>query len=117
MLEIINQKNMNFLFEVAKKPRNISELAKLGDVSLSAASVLISRWDRVNLVKKTKYDGHNGKEIIITLTDYGIVQVRLLKELRKNYKINKEQIEKILEQEKEDEIKITEKGGEQCKTQ
>ncbi len=98
MLEIINQKNMNFLFEIAKKPRNISELAKRGDLMMSTASTLISRLARENVVKKTEIDGNRGRQIIITLTDYGITQVKLLKEIKKNYQKNK--------------IQITEKGGE-----
>ena len=89
MLEIINQKNMNFLFEIAKKPRNISELAKRGDLTLSVASTLISRLARENVVVKTRSDGERGKVIIITLTEYGEKQVRLLKQIKRNYKENK----------------------------
>ena len=89
MLEIINQKNMNFLFEIAKKPRNISELAKRGDIVVSAASILISRLARENVVEKTKADGERGREIIITLTEYGDKQVKLLKQILKNHKENK----------------------------
>ena len=100
MLEIINQKNMNFLFVIARKPRNISELAKLGDLTLSVASTLISRLARENVVKKTKSDGERGREIIITLTEYGASQVKLLKQVQRNHKHNKYQ------------SKITEKGGE-----
>ena len=106
MLEIINQKNMNFLFIIGNKPRNISELAKRGDLTIPAASTLISRWARLNVVEKTKSDGERGREIIITLTEYGEAQVKLLRELRRNYKKNKEEINNIL-----DKI-ITEKGGE-----
>ena len=72
MLEIINQKNMNFLFEVAKKPRNISELAKKGELALSVASTLISRWAKMGVVEKTRLSGNRGPEFIITLTGYGI---------------------------------------------
>ena len=97
MLEIINQKNMNFLFLIGNKPRNISELAKKGELALSVASTLISRWARVNVVNKTKSDGERGREIIITLTEYGDKQVKLLKQIKQNYKQNK--------------IQITEKGG------
>lgn len=99
MLEMINQKNMNFLFEIAKKPRNISDLAKRGDLTLSVASTLISRLARENVVKKTKTDGERGREMIITLTEYGIEQVRLLKQVRRNHRDNKDKIK-------------TEKGGE-----
>lgn len=98
MLEIINQKNMNFLFEIAKKPRNISELAKRGDLMLSTASTLISRLARENIVTKTEVDGNRGRQIIITLTEYGQAQVRLLKQIKRNHQENK--------------IIITEKGGE-----
>ena len=90
MLEIINQKNMNFLFEIAKKPRNISELAKRGDLTLSVASTLISRLARENVVKKTNAEGERGREIIITLTEYGEKQVRLLRQIKRNYKENKQ---------------------------
>ena len=113
MLEIINQKNMNFLFEIAKKPRNISELAKRGDLTLSVASTLISRLARENVVEKTKADGERGREIIITLTDYGVSQVKLLKQIYRNHKENKEFLSK---DEKKAIDLITEKGGEQCKT-
>jgi len=106
MLEIINQRNMNFLFEIAKKPRNISELAKLTDMAISNLSTLISRLARENVVTKTTADGERGREIIITLTEYGEKQVKLLRELKRNYKKNKEEINNIL-----DKI-ITEKGGE-----
>ena len=102
MLEIINQKNMNFLFIIGNKPRNISELAKKGDLTLSVASTLISRWARVNVVNKQKSEGGRGTEIIITLTDYGKSQVNLLKQIKNNYQKNK--------------IQITEKGGEKCRT-
>jgi len=104
MLEVINQKNMNFLFEIAKKQRNISELAKRGDMAISSASTLISRLARENVVEKTHADGNRGSQIIITLTEYGEKQVKLLKELKKNYKKNKEEINKILNN------IITEKG-------
>ena len=97
---------MNFLFEIAKKSRNISELAKRGDLTLSVASTLISRLARENVVTKTIADGSRGREIIITLTEYGEKQVKLLRELKRNYKKNKEEINNIL-----DKI-ITEKGGE-----
>ena len=89
MLEIINQKYMNFLFEISKGPKNISELAKKGDLTLSVASTLISRWAKSNVVNKEKSDGKRGKEIIITLTEYGKAQVKLLKDINKNYKANK----------------------------
>ena len=101
---------MNFLFEIAKKPRNISELAKRGDIVISVASTLISRLARENIVKKTMADGSRGTQTIITLTEYGEKQVKLLRELKKNYKKNKEEINKILNN------IITEKGGEKCKT-
>ena len=86
MLEIINQRYMNFLFEVAKKPKNISWLAKKGDLTLSVASSLISRWEREGVILKKKSDGGRGKEIIIYMTDYGKDQVKLLKQLNKNHK-------------------------------
>ena len=92
MLEIINQKNMNFLFEIAKKPRNISELAKRGDLTLSVASTLISRLARENVLTKTQADGERGREIIIKLTEYGEAQVKLLKQVQRNHKQNKYQI-------------------------
>ena len=85
MLEIINQRYMKFLFDIGKKPRNISELAKLEDITLSVASTLITRWAREGVVLKTKTDHGKGKNIIITLTDYGKVQVKLLKELYQNH--------------------------------
>ncbi len=89
MLEIINQRYMKFLFEIAKKPKNISWLAKKGDLTLSVASSLISRWDREGVISKKKSDGGRGKEIIIYLTEYGKAQVKLLKELNKNHKEKK----------------------------
>ena len=89
MLEIINQRYMQFLFDIARKPRNISELARREDLTLSVASTLISRWARENVVKKTKSDGTRGREIIITLTEYGDKQVKLLKQILKNHKENK----------------------------
>jgi len=83
MLEIINQRYMKFLFEIEKGAKNISELAKINDLTLSVASTLISRWAHEGVVLKEKPEG--GKEIIITLTDYGRDQVRLLRELNKNH--------------------------------
>ena len=80
---------MNFLFEISKKKNNISELAKKGELTLPVASTLISRWAKDNVVIKTGADGQRGKEIIITLTEYGEAQVKLLKEINKNYKKNK----------------------------
>jgi len=97
MLEIINQKNMNFLFVIARKPRNISELAKLGDLTLSVASTLISRLARENVVNKTQADGNRGREIIITLTEYGMAQVKLLKQIKKNYQENKKTLTEWIE--------------------
>jgi len=76
---------MQFLFEISKKPKNISELAKKGDLTLSVASTLISRWAREGVVLKEKSEGGRGKEIIIFLTEYGEAQVKLLKQLNKNY--------------------------------
>ena len=83
MLEIINQRYMKFLFEIENKQRNISELAKINDLTLSVASTLISRWAHEGVVVKEKPEG--GKEIIITLTKYGEDQVKLLRELNKNH--------------------------------
>ncbi len=83
---------MKFLFEIAKKPKNISWLAKKGDLTLSVASSLISRWDREGVISKKKSDGGRGKEIIIYLTEYGKAQVKLLKELNKNHKEKKNTI-------------------------
>ncbi len=93
MLEMINQRYMKFLFETGKRPKNISELAKIGDLTLSVASTLISRWAREGVVIKTKLDNQNGK-IIITLTNYGKAQVKLLKEINRNHLENKEQMSK-----------------------
>ena len=90
MLEIINQRYMKFLFEIDNKKRNISELAKINDLTLSVASTLISRWAREGVVVKEKLEG--GKEIIIRLTDYGRDQVRLLRELNKNHLKNSKKI-------------------------
>lgn len=89
MLEIINQKYMKFLFEIAKKPKNISELAKKGDLTLSVASTLISRWAREGVVTKQKSEGGRGNEIIIYLTEYGKAQIKLLRQLNRNHKKNK----------------------------
>lgn len=92
MLEIINQKYMNFLIEISKKERNISELAKRGDLTPSVASTLISRWSHEGVVIKTRSEKTCGKEIIITLSDYGKVQVDLLKKIKKNYKENRDKL-------------------------
>ena len=86
MLEIINQKYMQFLFLVSEKTRNISELAKRGDLTISVASTLISRWSNEGVVKKNKSEAGRGKEIIINLTEYGKTQIRLLRQLFKNHK-------------------------------
>ena len=125
MLEIINQKNMNFLFEIAKKPRNISELAKRGDLTLSVASTLISRLARENVVVKTRSDGERGREIIITLTEYGIAQVKLLKQIKRNYKeyklltFDEAKALSLVSKHENPEFRHntkTEKGGEKCRT-
>ena len=87
MLEIINQKYMKFLFEISKKQRNISELAKQCDLTVSVTSTIISRWAQEGVVLKEKSDG--GREILITLTKYGEDQVKLLKEIYKNYQTQK----------------------------
>lgn len=120
MLEIINQKNMNFLFEIAKKPRNISELAKRGDLMLSTASTLISRLARENIVTKTEVDGNRGRQIIITLTEYGTAQVKLLKQIKQNHQENKKTLIEFIESinpsiihtDSITKIQKTEKGGE-----
>lgn len=98
MLEIINQKYMRFLILISKKPKNVSELAKKGDLTFSVASTLISRWARVGVLLKQKSEGH--KEIIITLTEYGKAQVKLLKQLKKNYKENENSQNTIAREEK-----------------
>ena len=87
MLEIINQKYMKFLFEISKKQRNISELAKKCDLTVSVTSTIISRWAQEGVVLKEKSEG--GREIIITLTEYGQAQVKLLKEISKNHRKQK----------------------------
>ncbi len=95
MLEIINQKYMQFLFNISKGPKNISDLARKGELTMSVASTLISRWAKSNVVNKQKLDTVNrGKETIITMTEYGTIQVNLLKELNRNYKKNKEMLTK-----------------------
>ncbi len=85
MLEIINQRYMKFLFTISKGPKNISKLAKEEDLTLSVASTLITRWHREGVVLKEKAHGGKGKNIIITLTEYGKKQVKLLKELHQNH--------------------------------
>lgn len=90
MLEMINQRYMNFLFKISNKPRNISELAKLGDLTISVASTLISRWAREGVVIKQKTEGE--KKVIIILTEYGKSQVALLRSLNKNHINNKKQL-------------------------
>jgi len=92
MLEIINQRYMKFLFKISNKPRNISELAKIGDLTISVASTLISRWAREGVIIKQKTEG--AKEIIIVLTEYGKSQVALLKSLNKNHINKQEQLSK-----------------------
>jgi len=87
MLEIINQRYMEFLLEIDKKPKNISNLAKAGNLTLSVASTLISRWAMEGVVFKEKFEG--GKEIIITPTEYGKTQINLLKQIRDNHQENK----------------------------
>ncbi len=83
MLELINVKYMKFLFEISKKPRNISELAKKGDLTLSVASNLISRLTAEGVLSKDKVEG--GREITITLTEYGKAQVKLLRDINNNH--------------------------------
>ncbi len=111
MLEIINQKNMNFLFEIAKKPRNISELAKIMDISISSTSTLISRLQRENVVSKTESDWNRGKCMIITLTEYGEKQVKLLKQIKRNHQENKITLMEFIESINPAILKTTEKGG------
>ena len=94
---------MQFLFDISRKPRNVSELAKRGDFTLSVASTLISRWSREGVVFKEKSD-QRSKEIIVTLTHYGIEQVKLLKGLFKNHLKNKEG-EFNLPEDKSEEVK------------
>jgi len=76
---------MNFLFEIDRKERNISELAKRGDLTVSVASTLISRWARAGVLLKEKSESGRGNEIIIKMTEYGESQVKLLREISKNY--------------------------------
>lgn len=91
MLEIINQKYMNLLIEVSKKSRNISELAKAGDLTVSVASTLISRWAREGVViKQASNHERGGREIVIILTEYGKAQTELLKKLFYNHRKNRE---------------------------
>lgn len=84
MLELINVKYMKFLFEIQRKPQNISELARSGDLTLSVASNLISRLALEKVLFKQRTDYGNGKQIIATLTPYGNMQVKLLREMWKN---------------------------------
>jgi len=120
MLEIINQKNMNFLFEISKKPRNISELAKRTDMAISNVSTLVSRLQREGVVDKTESDWNRGKCMIITLTEYGQTQVKLLKQILKNHKENKRTLTEFIESINPSiihadaiiKIETTEKGGE-----
>lgn len=84
---------MKFLFEISKGPKNISDLAKKGELTMSVASTLISRWAKSGVVNKQKLDMVNrGKETIITMTEYGTMQVDLLKQISKNYKKNKDML-------------------------
>ena len=93
MLEIINQRYMKFLFIIERRPRNISELAKLADLTLSVTSTLISRWAREGVVVKEKPEGK--KEIIIILTEYGKAQVKLLHQLYNNHSEKGKEINNI----------------------
>jgi len=104
MLEIINQRYMFFLFEISKRPRNISELAKKGDFTLSVASTLISRWAREGVILKQKPETGRGSEIIITLTDYGKAQIKLLRALNNNHKKNQKGEFTIIEKEVQNDI-------------
>ncbi len=89
MLEIINQRYMKFLFDIDNKVRNISELAEKADLSKSVASTLISRLVREGVVLKERSKNERGKEILITLTEYGKIQLRLLRHLYENHQKNK----------------------------
>ncbi|EKD26424.1 MAG: hypothetical protein ACD_79C01208G0001 [uncultured bacterium] len=89
MLEIINQKYMNLLFEVFKNPRNLSELSKKGDLTMSVTSNLITRWARDGILTKEKAEEGRGNDLIIQLTDYGKEQTKLLIKINENYKKNK----------------------------
>ncbi len=96
MLEIINQKYMQFLFEIAKKPKKVSDLARKGDLTISVASTLISRWQREGVISKQKSeDDRRGKDIIIYLTEYGESQVKLLRKLFENHKKNKKELTEL----------------------
>lgn len=88
MLEIINQKYMFLLFEIAKKERSVLELSKKADLTSSVTSIIISRWAKQNVITKKK--SGKGNELVVLLTDYGKEQVILLRRLWKNYKLNKE---------------------------
>lgn len=79
---------MKFLFQIKRRPLNISSLAKKSDMTLSVASILISRLARKNVVYKKKLEGGRGKEMIITLTPYGEEQVKLLRKISDNYEKN-----------------------------
>lgn len=86
MLEIINQKYMQFLFLISEKTRNVTDLAKRGDLTISTASILISRWSNEGVIKKNKAKAGRRNEIIISLSEYGKIQIRLLRKLLNNHK-------------------------------
>lgn len=89
MLEIINQRYMLLLFEISKKPYNVSGLAKKGDLDISATSTLVSRWAKEGLLTKEKSESGRGNDLIIQLTEYGKEQIKILEQLHSNYKKNK----------------------------
>ena len=85
MLEIINQKYMKFLFLVSEKTRNISELAKRGDLTEGVASTIISRWAKSGVAIKERKKASAGRKMMVNLTEYGRVQVKLLRQLFNNH--------------------------------
>ena len=89
MLEIINEKYLNLLIEISYRPRNISELAKKGELTLSVASTIISRWARMGVLVKEKADHGRGNDLVVLLTPYGKEQVELFKKILKNHKKHK----------------------------
>jgi len=99
MLEIINQKYMNLLFEILKSPKNLSELSKKGELTMSVTSNLITRWANEGVLTKEKAEEGRGNDLLIQLTNYGKEQTKLLMKINENYKKNKNGTFEIIKKE------------------
>ena len=102
--DIINGKYAKLLLALRNKKLKRTDLAKMIDIHLSALSVQLSRFAIQDLIQTKK----DGRELTMSLTEYGESQAELISQILVNIEANKNQEIAREEPKEEDDTEQTE---------